>query len=247
MANPTSRAEFKDYCLRKLGAPVIEINVADAQVEDRIDEALQYWQDYHFDGSQHIYLKHQLTERDVENGYVTVPEDLVGVTRIFDLSSSIGTGSGMFNAQYQFVLNNIAEITSFKLTNYYMTMEHLSFIQDMLVGKPQIRYNRHINKVFIDVSKSKTPVGSYVIIEAYKPIDGDFYENMWSDRWLLNYATVLIKEQWGSNLTKFVGMQMPGGVTFNGEQILNDAKEEKRKMEEEMINSFSIPVFNFIG
>ena len=247
MAQPYDRESFKEYCLRKLGHPVIEINCSDEQVEDRIDEAMSFFRDYHYDGSELVYLKHQLTEQELEQGYVVVPERLLGVTRIFDLSSSISTGTGMFNVTYQFVLNNLEDITKYDVTNYFMAMQHLEFIQEMLVGKPLIRYNRHVNKLFIDIRKNVLAPGSFIIIEAYDIVDENEYADFWRDRWLQNYATVLIKEQWGSNLTKFEGMQLVGGITFNGQQILNDAREERRTMEEQAINSLQPLVYNFVG
>jgi len=247
MAQPTNREEFKDYCLRKIGAPVIEINVSDEQVEDRIDEAISFFRDYHYDGSQLVYLSHQLTEEELDQGYIDVPSRLLGVTRIFDLSSSISTGAGIFNVSYQFVLHNLEDITKYDVTNYYMALSHLEFIQEILVGKPLIRYNRHNDKLFIDIRKNILAPGSYIVIEAYDIIDETEYQDFWRDRWLQNYAATLIKEQWGSNITKFEGMQLVGGVTFNGQQILNDAREERRTMEEQAINTLQPLVFNFIG
>jgi hypothetical protein len=247
MAQPTNREEFKDYCLRKLGSPVIEINVSDEQVEDRIDEAISFFRDYHYDGSQLVYLKHALTQQELDQGYIEVPPRLLGVTRIFDLATSISTGTGIFNVSYQFVLHNLEDITKYDVTNYYMAMQHLEFIQEILVGKPLIRYNRHSDKLFIDVRKNLLAPGSFIIIEAYDIIDEEVYQDFWRDRWLQNYASTLIKEQWGSNLTKFENMQLVGGVTFNGIQILNDAREERRAMEENAINSLQPLIYNFQG
>lgn len=247
MAKPTSKQEFKEYCLRKLGAPVIQINVAEEQVDDRVDEAISFWSDYHYNGSEHVYLKHQITQTDVDNGYIEIPERLLGVSRIFNLGASISSGSGMFNVSYQFVLNNLESITGYSVQNYYMTMQHLQFMQEVLVGLPIIRYNKHINKLHIDMDWGKVAVGDYIIVEAYDIIDQGLYSDMWNDRWLQNYATVLIKEQWGGNLIKFTNMQLVGGVQFNGEQILSEAKEERRNMEEEAINSLQPLVYNFSG
>lgn len=246
MAKPTTRATFKQYCLRKIGAPVIQINVSDEQVEDRIDEALLFWQDYHYNGSELIYVKHQLTQQDVDNGYVAGPADVLGVVRIFDLNSSIGTGSGMFNVTYQFVLNNVSDLTGYSIQNYFMSMQNLRFIQEWLVGLPMIRYNKHSNRIHLDMSTSKLTVGNYIIIEAYAPLDED-NPDIWNDRWLQNFATVLIREQWGLNLTKFNNMQLVGGVSFNGEQILADAREDRKGMEEDAKASLQPLVYNFSG
>jgi hypothetical protein len=246
MAQPTTREEFKDWILRKLGAPVIQINVADEQVDDRIDEAVDFWRDYHYNGSQLVYLKHQITQDDIDNGYITLPSQLLGISGIFNLNTSISTGSGIFNVQYQFVLNNLEDITGYNITNYYMAMQHMEFLQEMLVGKPMIRYNKHVNKLFIDGSTAMT-VGNYIIIEAYDVIDADTYSDVWSDRWLQNYSAALVREQWGLNLTKFSGMQLVGGVAFNGEQILAEAREDRMRMEEEAVASLQPLNYNYIG
>lgn len=247
MAQPTTRAEFKEYILRKIGHPVIQVNVSDEQIDDRVDEALSFWRDYHYDGSELVYLKHQMTQEDIDRGYVEVPERLLGVVRIFDISTSLMTGSGFFNVQYQFVLNNITDLTGYNIQNYYMTMQHFQFLQEVLVGKPLIRYNRHVNRLYIDVYKNTIAAGRWIIIEAYDIVDEQEYSDVWKDRWLQNYASVLVREQWGYNITKFSGMQLVGGVQFNGEQILNDARTERKELEEEMIQKLQPLVYNFIG
>lgn len=247
MAQPTTRDEFKDYILRKLGQPVIQINVSDEQVEDRIDEAVSFWRDYHYNGSQLVYLKHEITEDDKENGYITLPDGLLGIQGVFRFNSNVATGQGMFNVTYQFVLNNLHDLTSYNLQNYYMTLQHIEFMQEILVGRAPIRYNKHVNKLYIDVDKDTWVVGNYIVIEAYDVIDPASYPDVWGDRWLQNYSAVLVKENWGSNLTKFNNMQLVGGVSFNGEQILAEAREERQRMEEEAISNLQPLTFNFIG
>lgn len=247
MAQPQSREEFKEYILRKIGAPVIQVNVAEEQVEDRVDEAVSFWRDYHYNGSQLVYLKHQLTAQDVENGYITLPQNLLGISKIFDLDTSISTGAGIFNVQYQFVLNNIQDITGYSVVNYYMTLSHMEFLQEILVGRPLIRYNKHVNRLYIDSNKASLRTDKYIIIEAYDIIDPDAYSDVWGDRWLQNYASVLVREQWGLNLTKFTNMQLVGGVQFNGEQILSEARAERQAMEEDAIKSLQPLTYNFIG
>ena len=247
MAQPTTRNEFKEYILRKLGAPVIEINVADEQVDDRIEEAVSFWREYHYNGSQLIYLKHEITADDISNGYVTLPTDILGISGIFNINASTSVGSGMFNVNYQFVLNNVEDMNAYGMSNYYMTMQHIGMMQEVLVGMQHIRYNRHVNRLYIDTSKENIIEGNYVLIEAYDIIDPSMHIEVWSDRWLQNYAAQLVKEQWGSNLTKFTGMQLIGGVAFNGEAILSEAREERKAMEEEVLNNLQPLTFNFIG
>jgi hypothetical protein len=247
MATPTTKAEFKEYCLRKLGKPVIEINVDDDQVDDRIDEALRYYYDYHFDGSERTYYKHQITENDVANKYITLPENIIGAVSVFSIGDPSIRADDLFNIRYQIALNDLYTLTNVSIVPYYMVMEHLSLLTEMLVGKQPIRYSRHKDRLHIDTDWGNLRVGSFLVVEAYEIIDPAVYIDAWNDRWLQNYATALIKRQWGSNLTKFTGMSLPGGVQFNGEKLYNDAVDEINKMEQEMISGYSLPVLDMIG
>lgn len=246
MAQPTTRAEFKEWCLRKLGKPVIEINVDDDQVEDRIDESLSYYWDYHFDGTERTFLKHIVTADDKTNKYIAVPENIIGVINLFDIGDSLSVNN-IFNIRYQFALNDIYDMSNYSLTHYMMAMQHIQFIEELLVGKQPIRYNRHVNRLYIDMDWNRIDVGNYIVAECYQIVDPATYSDVYKDRWLQNYCSAKIKYQWGTNLTKFIGMQLPGGVQFNGDQILNDALAEIQRLEEEMINSYSLPVTDMVG
>jgi hypothetical protein len=246
MAVPTTRATFKEYCLRKLGKPVIEINVDDDQIDDRIDESLRYYWDYHFDGSHRTYYKHPVTAEDMTNKYITMPENIIGAVNIFDIGDAVNTNN-LFNIRYQIALNDLYTLTSQSMVPYFMAMQHIQFLEELLVGKQPIRYERHRDRLHIDMDWNKVDVGQYIIVEAYEIVDPDVWTDAWSDRWLQNYCTAKIKYQWGSNLTKFVGLNLPGGVQFNGEKILDDAAAEIAKMEEEMMTSYSLPNMDMMG
>jgi hypothetical protein len=247
MAVPTSRSEFKEYCLRKLGKPVIEINVDDDQVEDRIDEALKFYWDYHFDGSEMTYYKHQITDQNVIDKYITLPENIIGAVSVFPIGDPTINSQDLFNIRYQIALNDLYTLTSVSMVPYYLAMTHLGIISEMLVGLPLIRYSRHKDRLFIDIDWNKVVVGNYLLVQAYEVVDPDTFTDAWGDRFLAKYATALIKKQWGSNLTKFSGLQLPGGVTFNGEKIYDDADAEVQRIEEEMINSNSLPVMDMMN
>jgi len=247
MARPTTRNEFIEYCLRKLGKPVIEINVDEDQVQDRIDEALAYYWDYHFDGSDKVYYKHLITDTDITNRYITLPENIIGAVNIFPIQSFGASSMSMFNLDYQIALNDLYTLTSVSMVPYYMAMDRIAFMTELLVGKKPIRYNRNRNILHIDMNWNIARPGSFLVVEAYEIVDPTVYADVWKERWLQNYAAAKIKYQWGTNLTKFTGMVLPGGVTFNGEKILDDAGREIEKMEAEMISSFSMPVLDMVG
>lgn len=243
----TSRTEFKKYCLRRLGAPVLEVNVDDDQVEDRIDDSLKFYWDYHFDGSEKQYYKYgPVTTTDKTNKYITLPENIIGAVRIFPIGQALSTNN-LFNIRYQIALNDLYDLTSTTMVPYYMAMQHIQFLEQMLVGEQPIRFNRHMNKLNIDMDWGRINVGEFIVVEAYSIVDPGVYTDVWGDRWLQRYATAMIKQQWGTNLTKYKGIALPGGQMFNAEMIYNDATKEIEKLESEMIRSYSLPVSDMIG
>ena len=248
MALPTSRAELKDFCLRRLGKPVVEINISDEQAEDAIDYCLSYYADYHFDGTEKLFYKHQITSTDIANKYITLPENIMGVVNIFDISSALGTSStDMFSITYQIALNDLWTFMSSSMLPYYMTIQHIQLLEQLLVGKQLIRYNRHRNRLHLDMDWNKFQEGYYLIVEAYEVVDPEIFTDVYKDRWLLRYITAHMKRQWGENMKKHQGMPMPGGILLNGQQIYDEAVEEIRMLEEEMINTYGLSPEMMIG
>lgn len=248
----TNRSSFRDYCLRRLGFPVIEINIDEDQIEDRIDDALQYWQDYHFDGLQKVYYIKAIDENDIENKYLDFTEakdssnnalEIVGVTRIFPIQDS-QSSINMFDLRYQLRLNELYDFTSASYINYTLTMQHLRSLELLFSGEVPIRFQRHMQKLFIDWGwgYSQAPLGSIVVAECWANIDPNVYNKVWNDRWVKEYATALIKRTWGNNLKKFSGVQLPGGVTLNGKEIFDEATLEIKDLENEMQDKYSLPV-----
>ena len=317
MAKPTTRLQFKDYCKRRLGFPVIDINVDDDQVEDRIDDALQFFEDYHFDGTEKIFMKHQITAEDINRRWIYAPEAVIFVTGVFPFDDS-NSSINMFDLRYQLRLHDLYDFTSVSYVSYEITMQHIRTLNLLFSGTPQFRFNRHQNKLFLDIDWTRDlQVGEYVIVECYRKLspvtinltgtvtadtsantvtgygtkfdqellENDFitiggedkqvyritspttlelqssissnvdnvsvtsagYSDVWDDRFLKRYATALIKYQWGSNLSKFAGIQMPGGVTLDGTRIMEEARTELDKIEEEMYTMSSLPSEIFTG
>ena len=247
MAQPTSRATLKDYALRRLGSPVIEINVDDSQLEDRIDDALQFFAEYHFDGVEKTFLKHIITDSDVTNEYITLDDSVISVTKLFQFSE--GTVN-MFDVRYQMALNDFYGLRNpnQSMVNYSVTKQHLSLIQDILSPEKSIRFSRVTNQLKIDMSwEDDVTVGDYIVAEAYVVLDPETYPEIYKDRLLKNYITALFKKQWASNLSKFEGIQLPGGVTFNGRELLEQAQTEIDKIEENVQLMYELPPDFMVG
>jgi hypothetical protein len=258
MAKITARTDFKQYCLRRLGFPVIDINVDDDQVEDRIDDALQYWTDYHFDGLQKIYFIKRLDQTDIDNQYVNLDPSLtkdssnnsteiVGVTRVFPITDSQVTVN-MFDLRYQLRLNELYDFTSASYINYTLTQQHLRSLEIMFTGEVPIRFQRHTHRLYIDWNwGAAATVGSVVIAECYATINPDVYTEIWNDRWMKEYATALIKRTWGNNMKKFDGIKLLGGVSLNGDKIYQEAADEIERLESEMETRYGSPLEFFLN
>lgn len=249
MANPTSRQGLIDYCLRRLGAPVIEINVDEDQIEDRIDDALQFYQEYHSDATMRIYLKHQITAQDISNRFISLNDNILYVKRIFPFigdSSSIN----MFSVKYQMHMNDLYDLSYIgDLLYYEMVQQYMSLLDLKLNGASEFsRFNRHMNELHLDIDwESDIKEDDYVIVECMRIVDPSTYTDVYNDMFLKQYATALIKQQWGANLIKFEGMQMPGGVTINARQIFEDANLELEKIREQMQLNYEMPPDFYVG
>jgi hypothetical protein len=249
MAKPNSRQTFIDYCLRSLGAPVVEINVDDDQVEDRVDEALQFYQTYHSDSIEKVYLKHLITQDDMDNGYIAINDLVTDVVRVMPIRDTMSTNN-LFDVKYQIHLNDVYNLGFLgSLVDYEMTQQWLSLLDRIMDSDDKhISFERHKNQLRIDMDWAhEVAVGQYLVIECYRIIDPDTYTDVYNDYYLKKYATALIKQQWGQNLLKFEGMTMPGGVQFNGRQIYEDAQQDIEKLTEEVRLNWEQPVDFYTG
>lgn len=242
----SSREELKQYCLRELGAPLIKINVADEQLEDRLDEGIEYFREYHSDGVEKMYLKHEVTAEDITNKYLPVSDLVYGITRVIPLSSG-RSSSNIFDVQYQLRLHDLYNLSSTSLIYYTTAMEHLATLNHVLNGHQLIRFNRFKNKLELDAKWGSSIVeGQYIIIEAYRALDPEEYTRTYSNPWLKKYVTALFKRQWGANLSKFSNMQLPGGVMIDGKSIYREALDEITELEKDLTEN-SAPLEFFTG
>lgn len=253
MAQPASRAQLKDYCLRKLGFPVIDINVDDDQLEDRIDDALQKFREFHYDGSELIYLGHEVTDGDISNTYVQLADSIIGVRRIMpimssSISSSANQGFNIFDINYQIRLNDFYTLISSSYTYYVIAREHLSMLDMIITGEIPFTYNKKVNRIegFFDWS-GRLNAGDHIVFEATRIVDPDTYAKVFDDLWLKKYTTSLFKMQWASNVTKYSNYALPGGMTINGEKLYTDSLMEIEKLEAELRDVYEEPPQMFVA
>ena len=271
MAIPSSKATLKTYCLRALGFGVIDINVSDDQVDDRLDEALQYFAQYHYDGVERMYLKHQITDdeltRALQNttttatdkldgtitanwlegkGFIPVPDTVVSVVQVFSFDDQ--ATNNMFDLRYQLRLNDLYDFSSTSIIHYEMTQRHLDFLSHLLVGEKPIRFNQHQNRLYIDMDwTNDLDVDEYLIIDCYRKLDPATYTDVFNDIWVKRYVTQKFKLQWGQNLSKFAGVTMIGGVSLNGMEIMQQAESEILKLEQEVRSNYEEPPHLILG
>ena len=276
MAVPASRAELKEYCLRRLGHPVLEINVDDDQLDDLIDDAFQYYRERHFDGVEKIYLKHEITADDVtrfdsadetsstlapdaatwssRKNFIEIPEQVVGISKVFGISSSMARND-LFGMNNQYFLMDIFSFSSgfafgnFDMTNYYMIKQYFETL-DMIVqtgSLVQFRFNQRQDRLFIDIDKHRMVEGNFLLIECYRFLNPDDFTQVYNDSFVKQYLTALIKRQWGQNLIKFNNVHLPGGVSLNGRQLFEDAQKEIDVLMEKSSCYYELPPMDMIG
>ena len=253
MGKPTSRSELKDYCLRNLGFPVIDINVDDDQLEDRIDDAIQKYHHFHYDGTENIYLAQQATASILQNDYVDLPDAIIGVNKVFPLigssvSSTSRNGFNIFDINYQLRLNDFYNLLSSSYTYYVIAREHLAMLDMIITGELPYDYNKQTNRLYIhsDLSNRIT-TNDYLCFQVQRIVDPEVYEGVYSDIWIKKYTTALFKRQWGMNLSKYSNYTLPGGLIVNGEKILASAEEEIARLELELRDTYEAPPMMIVG
>jgi hypothetical protein len=250
MAQPRSREQFKEYCLRALGAPVIEINVDDDQLEDRIDEALEQFQEFHYEATYRTFLKHQLTDSDVSNQWIPISSDIISVKSLFPIRGS-STSNDFMDVRYQIRLEQVANLHTFAgdLAYYEQMQQYLSLLEMKLTGTPQVDFVYHQGRLYIhgDLVDGDLEVGDYVVAEVYTIIDPNTWSSVWNNKWLKEYTVALFKRQWALNIKKFENVQLPGGVTLNATEMYTNAMEDIRQLKDDLRLEHELPIDFFSG
>lgn len=263
MATISSKEDLINYAFRRLGAPVIEINVDYEQAEDRLEDALEYFQERHFDGVERAYFRYQVAANDITNQYINTNnfgpvngptgdaptgEDIVSVVKVFQFGDFANIN--MFDVRYQMALSDYFGInrglggqSSLGLASYDSTKRYINLLQDMFNPEKALRFNKVSNRIHIDMNWSQElAVGDYLIFEAYVKLNPEIFNEIYNDRYFKEYFTALVKRQWGQNLSKFDGVALPGGVMLRGGQIVAEANAEIMQIEQEVLRSYELPV-----
>ena len=279
MAQPSSREGLIDYAKRQLGFPVLEINVADEQFQDLLDDAIQIYQERHYDGIARMYLKYKITQDDIDRGqarggdstlgittttttstvglsttfdleennnYIQMPPSVIGVNQIFKVRSDT-VYDGLFNIRYQLFLNDLYAFGSIDLLQYAMVQTKLEDITFLLNPDVRYRFNIRQDRLYIDVDWAQINKDDYFVIDCFRILDPDDFTKVYNDQFLKRYFTALCKKQWGQNLIKFQGVQLPGGIQLNGRQIYDDGVAELAEIRSKMSSDYEMPPLDMIG
>ena len=271
MTQPSSRQGLIDYSLRKLGYPVVEINVDDDQVDDLVDDAIQYFNERHYDGIEKVFLKHQLSQNELNtirtgvttttatstvgittlsytetNNFIKLPDHVIGVNNVFKIDSST-ISSGLFNIKYQLFLNDLYYYGALDLLNYAMVKTYLEDLSRLITPDIQIRFNKKNHRLYLDIDWSQMSPTNYLILDCYRMVNPADASSVYNDWWLKKYLTALIKRQWGQNMIKFQGVLLPGGVQLNGRQLFDDAVKEIEEAENQLKTEYELPPMDMIG
>jgi len=279
MAQPSSREGLIDYAKRQLGFPVLEINVADEQFQDLLDDAIQVYQERHYDGIVRMYLKYKITQEDIDRGearggdknagittttgtstvglstsfnfeenqnYLQMPPSVIGVNQIFKIRSDT-VYDGLFNIKYQLFLNDLYQFGSIDLLQYSMVQTYLEDITFLLNPDMKFRFNIRQDRLYIDTDFKTINVDDHFVIDCFRILDPNDFTQVYNDQFLKRYFTALCKKQWGMNLIKFQGVQLPGGIQLNGRQIYDDGERELAEIRSKMSSDYEMPPLDMIG
>lgn len=254
---PHDKPSLIQWCLRSLGNGAIQIEVTPDQLDDRIDEAIDYFVEFHMDGVNKRYVSMQVTSQDQTQGYFQMAANVVGVSSIFILSTetiqSASTQSfNMFDLNYQIRLNELYDFTSADYVYFELANEHIRTLEMLFIGYVPIRYNRYDNKLFCDMDwYGDVIAGSYIIAECYclldNPANGTPATTYWDDIALRELARALIYQQWAQNLSKYAGTPLPGGITVDAKRMLEDATAQVDAAKERMRDLWQAPAQWLIG
>ena len=230
---------------------MLDINVTIQQLEDKVDDALQLYQEFHDDATLRTFFKYQVTSADVTNGYIPISSDIIYVSKLFPVSNIYWGSGGMFDVKYQLMLNDLAWLHTWSngIQYYYQTKQYLEFLDFNLTGQPQVTFSRHQDRLYIHGEwwNGDIKENDYLVAEVLQIIDPETHNSVYNDMFVKDYTTALIKQQWGQNMSKFEGVQLPGGVTISGRQLLEDANAEITELRERMRLEQELPVDFIIG
>lgn len=242
-----NREQLKEYALRALGAPLITIDVTEEQIDDRIDQAISFFNEYYWDGITKELFKHKVTAEDITNKYITIPDHIWSITRVFSTANSASGQPNIFDLEYQLRMNDLRDLTSTSMIYYTQVMSHIALLDYMLNPQRQFRFNRLSGKLFLDLNwEAKIREGEYILVEAYAALDPNESPKMWDERLFKEYVIALIKAQWGTNIKKYSNISLPGGVMLDGQALYQEGTDEMREIEDYIKNN-SAPLDMFLG
>lgn len=244
------RDELINYCLRKLGAPVIRINVTPDQLNDCVDDALQEYADTHYDGTERVWISHIITQQDIDNRYIRLDPLIKSVVRVLPMNyAGFSTNDAQFSGKFQFMQEEIFRLNSNfgSLVSYELGRQNLNLIEDMFGIFPAVTFTSTEGKLKLATDWNRFQAGvTMLVAEAHSMINPEEITKVYSESFIKKYTTALIKKQWGSNLKKFQGVQLAGGITLDGQTIWTEGNEEASSLKEDLLTK-TMPLDMFVG
>lgn len=240
MQTALCREDLKMYCLRQLGHPLLQINVHPEQIEDRIDDALKIYWEFHEGGSYRDFITHELTQDEISSKIIEVDPWVFSVLRLIPLAG-VDTDLNLEYQSFMQALGNQVIVWGEGLVNYTVGVSFLNLVYDYFkrIKIMDFKYSHH--KLYLRSEMNEFNPGDIIILEVYKLCDPDVYRETWDNWFLKGFATALIKKQWGTNMKKYQGVQLPSGVTLDGQTIFNEALEEIAQLKADLFSFETLP------
>lgn len=218
-----SREDLKTYVLRRLGQPVIRVNVEEHQLQDAIDDALDYFQTFSAEAQQTFFFKHIFTEKNITDKYIVLDESTINVTKAFPTDSPFVPN--WMSPEYKNFIRELKDMQAGSLESYFITERHISLLNFMLVKTNfSFNYNEITRKLVLHTDWGFFKPGkSFIILETTQKTNPDDFPALWDSYWVKELCYYNVLKRWGNNLKKYANVPLPGGITLNATEMIDES------------------------
>lgn len=245
VGNIGSRDEFSAYCLRRLGNGAINIEITQDQIDDCINQALEFFEVRYTGMMTETWLTVRLTTQDATRSWFQAPPGWLSVNYLYDPQRDSGqsTVDDFDNLNYRLANSDFFNFSwtaaSDMVTSFHLFQEKINLIK--LYFSPETRYRYNPTTGQVTLTRGQLDPGHLFVMQGYVTLDPAVTPDIYNDPWLKKYGTAIMGIQWGANVSKYDGVQLPGGITLNADKIYDRYETQRKELEEEFNSSMESP------
>lgn len=249
LENPTNEQEFIAHC--KINVSALTLNITPDQERIALAQALKVYLQNHYASTERRFISQKITQADLDNGFFKTPDNVIEVVKLLSYRRAKSVSGGMLNGTgmpfdyftrgsggrngYFFPVTQYDTITSAQADYWLSATSYQNFMKHF--GREDIYTWNPSNQALRIPGNHTFRIDDFIMYEA--EISLQFEDKFWQNGWFISYMSARLKLLWGENLTKFSNVELPGGITLNGQELKNEAKTEIKELEDEVRDSHS--------